>query len=45
MIQKPHLEYDEKDLVMGIVPGEQIDLSIFNLGKKLKVLFFHQLMN
>jgi len=36
MIQKPHLEYDEKDLVMGIVPGQQINLSIFYFGKEIE---------
>ena len=40
MIQKPHLEYDEKDLVMGIAPGEQIDLSIFYFGKEIESSVF-----
>ncbi|MDH3278474.1 MAG: hypothetical protein OEL77_00955 [Nitrosopumilus sp.] len=40
MIQKLNLEYDEKDLVIGIDPGQQIGLSIFYFGKEIESSFY-----
>jgi len=36
MIQKLNLEYNEKDLVIGIDPGQHIGLSIFYFGKEIE---------
>lgn len=40
MIQKLNLEYDEKDLVIGVDPGQQIGLSIFYYGKEIENSFY-----
>ena len=40
MIQKLNLNYNEKDLVIGIDPGQQIGLSIFYFGKEIESSFF-----
>ncbi len=45
MIQKLNLDFQEKDLIMGIDPGERIGLSVFIMGKRLKAPFTHQLKN
>jgi len=39
MIQKLNLEYDEKDLVIGIDPGQQIGLSVFYFGREIESSF------
>jgi hypothetical protein len=40
MIQKLNLDYEEKDLVIGIDPGQQIGLSIFYFGKEIEGSFY-----
>ena len=40
MIQKLNLDYEEKDLVIGIDPGQQIGLSIFYFGKEIESSFY-----
>ena len=39
MIQKLNLDYEEKDLVIGIDPGERIGLSVFYFGKEIESSF------
>ena len=39
MIQKLNLEYEEKNLVIGIDPGEHIGLSVFYFGKEIESSF------
>ena len=39
MIQKLHLDYEEKDLILGIDPGERIGLSVFYYGKEIESSF------
>ena len=39
MIQKLNWDYEEKDLVIGIDPGQQIGLSVFYLGKEIESSF------
>ena len=39
MIQKLNLEYEKKDLVIGIDPGQQIGLSVFYYGKEIESSF------
>ncbi len=39
MIQKLNLEYDAKDLVIGIDPGQQIGLSVYYFGKEIESSF------
>jgi len=39
MIQKLDLEYEKKDLVIGIDPGQQIGLSVFYFGKEIESSF------
>jgi hypothetical protein len=43
MIQKLNLDYEEKDLVMGIDPGERIGLSVFYFGKEIESSFHSSL--
>ncbi len=46
MIQKLNLDYEEKDLVIGIDPwGNELACQSFILEKRLKVLFIHHLKN
>ncbi|HUT05981.1 MAG TPA: hypothetical protein VMW74_04740 [Nitrosopumilaceae archaeon] len=40
MIQKLNLDYDEKDLVIGIDPVELIGLSVFYYGKEIESSFY-----
>jgi hypothetical protein len=40
MIQKLNWDYEEKDLVIGIDPGQQIGLSVFYLGKEIESSFY-----
>ena len=39
MIQKLNFDYEEKDLVIGIDPGERIGLSVFYFGKEIESSF------
>ena len=39
MIQKLNLEYEEKNLVIGIDPGQQIGVSVFYFGKEIESSF------
>jgi len=39
MIQKLNLEYEEKNLIIGIDPGKQIGLSVFYFGKEIESSF------
>jgi hypothetical protein len=39
MIQKLNLDYEEKDLVIGIDPGGRIGLSVFYFGKEIESSF------
>ncbi len=39
MIQKLNLDYEERDLVIGIDPGQQIGLSVFYFGKEIESSF------
>ncbi|MFB5621918.1 MAG: hypothetical protein ACE5RO_01605 [Candidatus Nitrosomaritimum yanchengensis] len=39
MIQKLNLNYEEKDLVIGIDPGKRIGLSVFYFGKEIESSF------
>jgi len=43
MIQKLNLDYEEKDLVIGIDPGERIGLSVFYFGKEIESSFHSSL--
>jgi len=36
MIQKLNVDYEEKNLIIGIDPGQQIGLSVFYLGKEIE---------
>jgi len=36
MIQKLNGDYEEKNLIIGIDPGQQIGLSVFYLGKEIE---------
>ena len=40
MIQKLNFNYAEKDLVIGIDPGQQIGVSIFYFGKEIESSFY-----
>ncbi len=40
MIQKLNFDYEEKDLVIGIDPGERIGLSVFYFGKEIESSFY-----
>ena len=40
MIQKLNWDYEEKDLVIGIDPGQQIGLLVFYLGKEIESSFY-----
>lgn len=39
MIQKLNLAFEEKDLLIGIDPGQRIGLSVFYLGKEIESSF------
>ncbi len=43
MIQKLNLDYEEKDLVIGIDPGERIGMSVFYFGKEIESSFHSSL--
>ncbi|MDH3676673.1 MAG: hypothetical protein OEQ12_00005 [Nitrosopumilus sp.] len=45
MIQKLNFDYEEKDLVMGIDPGQQIGLSVFYFGKEIESSFYSSIEN
>jgi hypothetical protein len=40
MIQKLNLDYEEKELVIGIDPGDRIGLSVFYFGKEIESSFY-----
>ncbi len=39
MLQKLNLDYEEKELIIGIDPGERIGLSVFYFGKEIESSF------